>query len=110
MLVVVKVFVSAVLISFASWLAGRAPGLAGFIASLPLTTLIVLPFARIEHADPAASVTFARSIFLAVPLSLLFFVPFLLAERLGLGFWQAYATGCGLLLPAYWIHRAISGS
>lgn len=105
-----NVLVSALLISFAAWLSGRSPGLAGFVVSLPLTTLLVLPLSHAEHASPAVSVAFARSIFFAVPLTLFFFVPFLLAERLGLGFWQAYVAGCVLLVPAWWIHRAISGS
>ena len=77
-----KTFLSAGIIAFSSWLAGKRPELAGFIAALPLTTLLVLPFSYVEFHNPAASVKFARGIFAAVPMSLLFFLPFLLAGKL----------------------------
>jgi len=103
-----KVLLSACVISFASWLAGRAPALAGFIVALPLSTLLVLPFAHVEHANAHGSFLLARSILLAVPLSLLFFVPFLFAERLQIGFWQTYALGCVCLVVGFGLHRFVT--
>lgn len=86
-----KIAFSACVLAFASWLSGKRPEMAGFIVALPLVTLLVLPFSFAEYHDPAASIRFARSIFTAVPLSLLFFVPFLLADRLPFGFWGCTA-------------------
>lgn len=110
MIFFLKIGLSASIIAFASWLAGKRPELAGFIVALPLATLLVLPFSHIEHQDPATSVRFAQSIFTAIPLSLLFFVPFLLASRLGWGFWGLYASGLCLLTLGYFLHRAIMGA
>ena len=100
-----KLLLSASVIAFSSWLSNRRPELAGFIMALPLATLLALPFSFIEYKDSAASVKFAQSIFAAVPLSLLFFVPFLLASKLHWNFWALYASGIVLLAGGYFAHR-----
>jgi len=102
-----KVAFSATMIAFASWLAGKKPELAGFIIALPLVTLLVLPLSYIEYQDPANSVRFAKSIFAAIPLTMLFFVPFLMAAKLDFGFWALYAAGIALLVAGYFIHQWI---
>ena len=94
-----NVLISATVISFASWLSGRFPALAGFVVALPLATMLVLPLSYREHASADVSVTLAKSIF---------FVPFLLAERLALSFWKAYAFGCLALPLGFFAHRAIT--
>ena len=108
MLFALNVLVSAVVISTASWLSGRFPALAGFMVALPLATLLVLPLSYREHADPAASILLAKSIFIAIPISLTFFLPFLLSERFGLTFWQAYGLGCAALPIGFFLHRAVT--
>lgn len=105
MLTIFKLALSAGIISFASWLSGKKPELAGFIMALPIATLLVLPFSFMEYHDPTASVKFAQSIFLAVPLSLFFFVPFLFASKLGWGFPALYGSGLVLLVAAYFVHQ-----
>lgn len=102
-----KFAAAAAIIAFTSWLAGKRPDLAGFIVALPLTTLLALLFSYSEYKDSSASVTFAKSIFVGVPISLLFFVPFLLADKLQLAFWQCYLLGIILLVLGYIIHRQI---
>ena len=76
-----KTVLAALILSFCSWLAGRRPELAGFIVALPIASLIALGFAYAEYQDPVASLKFAKSIFIGVPITLLFFVPFLLAKK-----------------------------
>jgi len=107
---VLNLLVSAVVISFASWLSGRLPTLAGFFVALPLATLVVLPLSYREHGSAEASMLLAKSIFVAIPISLSFFLPFLLAERLSLSFWQAYGLGCMALPVGFFVHRAVTGS
>lgn len=102
-----KILISACLIAFASWLSGKRPELAGFIIALPLTTMLVLAFSYAEYNDPAATVRFAKSILAAVPMSLLFFVPFLLAETLRWNFWALYGSGVALLAAGYFLHKAL---
>ena len=104
-LMLLKTLVAAIVIAFTSWLAGKKPELAGFIVALPLTTLLALLFSYAEFRDSATSVAFAKSIFVGIPVSLLFFVPFLLAERLALPFWWCYVLGLALLVAGYFIHR-----
>jgi hypothetical protein len=102
-----NVIVSACVIGFAAWLSGHFPGIAGFIVALPLATMLVLPLSQLQHGDSENTITFAKSIFMALPITLTFFVPFFVAERLGLSFWQAYALGCLALLLGYFLHRAV---
>lgn len=102
-----KIVISAVLISFVSWLSGKKTTLAGFLTALPLTTLLALAFSQIQWSNPEQSVEYAKSIFIAIPVSLLFFVPFLLAQKFHLGFWSCYISGIILLAIGYFIHNFI---
>jgi hypothetical protein len=106
-LIILKIFVASVLISFVSWLSGKKTGLAGFLTALPLTTLIALAFSQLEWRDSEQSVEYAKSVFVAIPVSLLFFVPFLLAERFNLNFWMCYSLGIILLGGGYFLHQYI---
>jgi len=103
-----NVLLSALIISFASWLSGRYPTTAGFLIALPIATMLVLPLSYFQHGDQANTVLLARSVFTAIPISLLFFVPFLVAERFALSFWQAYAVGCMALPAGFVVHRLVT--
>ncbi|OFZ16813.1 MAG: hypothetical protein A2X86_12855 [Bdellovibrionales bacterium GWA2_49_15] len=102
-----KTILAAVLISFVSWLSGKKIALAGFLTALPLTTMLALAFSYAEWKDTTQSVNYARSVLIAVPISLLFFVPFLLANKLNLHFLTCYFSGVGLLAVGYFIHQAL---
>lgn len=104
MFFVLKVIFSAIAISFVSWLAAKKSVLAGFLTALPLTTLLALLFNYVEFKQPEQSVAYAKAIFVAIPISLLFFVPFLLATRLQLSFWSCYISGILLLGVGYFAH------
>lgn len=103
-LMIGKVFLASFLISIVSWLSGKKGDLAGFLTALPLTSMLALAFSQLEWKNSANTVNYAKSIFVAVPLSLLFFIPFLFSEKLHLGFWGCYITGTGLLGLGYWSH------
>ncbi|MGB5545426.1 MAG: hypothetical protein WBM74_02550 [Polyangiales bacterium] len=105
MLIILNTLVSALVIGVAAWLSRRYPSGAGFLVALPLATMLVLPMAYVQHRDPATAFQLARSILVALPITLLFFVPFLIRDRLS--FWGAYALGCALLPIGYFAHRAI---
>ena len=100
-----NVVVSALVISFASWLSGRFPAAAGFFVALPLASMLVLPLSYQEHGSAESSIVLARSIFIAIPVSLTFFLPFLLLHtvfgrrsllRVSLGF--GLSRGLGFLV------------
>ena len=103
--IVFNIFLSAILISTALWISKSNPILGGFIVSLPLSTLIVLALSRIQGSNSEVSSTLAKSIFVGIPASTVFFVPFLLAEKLKLGFWTCYVSGFCLLGLGYFVHR-----
>lgn len=105
MLIVLNTLVSALVIGVAAWLSRRYPGTAGFLVALPLATMLVLPLAYLQHRDAASVFDMARSILVALPITLLFFIPFLLRDRFS--FWGAYAFGCALLPVGYFLHRAV---
>lgn len=105
MLVVLNTLVSALVIGVAAWLSRRYPVSMGFLIALPLATMLVLPLGYLQHRDPASVFQMARSILVALPITLLFFVPFLMRDRFS--FWGAYALGCALLPVGYLVHRAI---
>lgn len=102
-----KTVVAAILISFVSWLSGKKTGLAGFLTALPLTTLLALAFSHMEWGDSKQSVEYAKSVFVAIPVSLLFFLPFLLAQKFNLSFWSCYVSGVVLLGFGYLIHNSV---
>ena len=108
LLAVGKVIVASILISFVSWLSGKHTALAGFLTALPLTTLLALAFSQMEWGNSEQSVEYAKSVFVAIPVTLLFFVPFLLAKKLELNFWSCYALGVAFLIAGYFIHTTIS--
>lgn len=109
-----KIILSSVIIAFASWLSGKRPELAGFIIALPLMTLLVLPLSYAEYQDPHNAVAFAKSILIAIPLSLTFFIPFLMADKImdlvppSFGFWAVYCSGLLCLTGAYFLHQFLS--
>jgi uncharacterized membrane protein YczE len=102
-----KLFIAAFVIAFSSWLAGKRPELAGFIIALPIGSLLALAFTHVEHSDPAAEITLARSILIALPISVMFFLPFFFTEKFGYTFWTAYSLGLALLTAGYFLHRQI---
>lgn len=104
---VIKALVAGFIISFASWMAGRMPILAGFLVALPISTAILLPMSYLEHGSFEQTVVLAKSVAVAVPLTLSFFVPFFLASRLGLGFWAAYPLAFVCLGAGFLVHRAL---
>ncbi len=103
-----KVIIASLLISFVSWLSGKHTSLAGFLTALPLTTLLALAFSHLEWGNSDQSMEYAKGVFVAIPVSLLFFVPFLFAKKLHLSFWNCYSFGVALLFVGYFIHSTIT--
>ena len=107
MFFLVKILISATLIAVASWLAGRQTVLAGFIVALPLVSMLSILFSYLEYRDMEKINQFANSILMAVPLSLIFFLPFLLNRWLKMNFALTYLSAIGCLAVAYFIHHLI---
>jgi hypothetical protein len=108
MIQVFQVIFSALLLTFSAWLSKKNPQAAGFLIALPLATIIVLPFSYWNHGESETSVRLAQEILRAIPISLTFFLPFALAGRLNLTFWQAYGFGLILLVATYFVLKAVT--
>ncbi len=104
---ITKTVLSGVVIATASWLAGRRPVLAGFIVALPLMSMLSILFSYLEYRDMEKANLFAVSILAAVPLSLFFFIPFLLHRWIKLNFFSAYGLALACVAVAYGLHSLI---
>ena len=102
-----KTLLSGILIAYASWLSGRKPVLAGFIIALPLMSMLSILFSYLEYRDMQKINQFAVSILVAVPLSLSFFIPFILNKWLRMNFVTTYLLAITALTLAYFIHSLI---
>jgi hypothetical protein len=109
MQITLNLLLSAALIAIALWIAKKDQILAGFIVSLPLSTLIVLALSKLQNPDTEISHRLAKSIFVGIPATTVFFIPFLLADRFRLSFWTCYGAGFLLLGMAFFIHRYLVG-
>jgi len=103
----VKLLISSLIIALASHLAGKQSLLAGFIVALPIVSMLAILFSYWEYRDMEKINQFAISILLAVPLSLLFFVPFLLNKWFKMNFAWTYLSAIGLLAVAFLVHHFI---
>ncbi len=107
MLFAAKILISSIIIAFSSWLAGRKSLLAGFIVALPITSILSILFAYLQYRDMQKMNEFATSILISVPLSLLFFIPFVLNKWLHMNFILTFTFGIFLLFIAFIIHHLI---
>lgn len=105
MIYILKVLFSGTVIVFASWLAGKRPILAGFIIALPIMSMLSILFTYAQYRDIDKVNQFAVSILTAVPLSMVFFIPFITNRWFKLNFAWTYGLAIGLLLIAYLGHH-----
>ncbi len=107
LLFIAKLLVSALVIALASEIAKRDPFLGALLVALPLTSLLAMGWLFAETRDNALVTRFARDILLWVPVSLVFFVPFLLEARTRLGFVPNLLAGVALLAVTVWVVRRL---
>ena len=105
--VVLKVLLSALIIAGISWYAGKNPPLAGFLIALPIISVLAISFSYFQYRDMEKINQFASSILVSIPLSLLFFVPFILNRWLKWSFLPTILLGFVLLFVGYLIHSRI---
>ncbi len=103
-----KTVFSALLIAGLSTLGTRFPVLAGFFVALPLTSILVLSFTYAQSGDGGQVAKLALSVLSAIPVSMLFFVPFLFYSRFKGSFWLYVLAGVVLLYAGFFVHRAIT--
>jgi hypothetical protein len=85
--------VAAVIVVAVAELSEKHPRLGALLLTLPIISIVALVMAWTQHRDIAAVSRLAKETLVLVPLGLPLFVPLALAERIGLGFWAAFALG-----------------
>lgn len=105
--IVFNVVLTTTILSLVLWISKSNPVLGGFVVSLPISTLIVLAISRIQNGESGNTFILAKSIFIAVPSTLVFFIPFLVADKFKLSFWTSYSVGFALLIVSFFTHKYI---
>ena len=105
---IIKILISSLIISIASWLSLKKPALAGFLIAMPLMSIIAIFFSYNEHRNLEKTIMFSKSILVGIPISLSFFLPFFFAKSLGLGFYSTYSLGIIFLIVGFFIHKFLT--
>ncbi len=93
------------IIGIAAEVAKRNPFWGAILIALPLTSILAMSWLYADTRDNALLTQFARDIFVVVPVSLVFFVPFLLETKTRLGFIANMCVGLTLLAVGVWVLR-----
>lgn len=96
----VKILISVAILLAAAEAAKRSPFWGALIVALPLTSMLSMLWLYWDTRDAARVSDFARDIFLLVPPSLLFFLPFLFEPRSHWPFWLNFVVGAVLTTGA----------
>lgn len=106
-LFIAKILVSALVIAVATEVARRDTFWGALLVALPLTSILAISWLYAETRDNLLVTRFARDILLLVPVSLVFFVPFLLETKTRFGFLPNLIAGLTLLALAVWATRRL---
>lgn len=104
-LFIAKVLISAAVIAVAAEVAKRHAFWGAVLIALPLTSILAMSWLFAETRDNALLTRFAKDIFFLVPVSLVFFLPFLLEDKTRLGFIANLLIGVALLAVSVWLLR-----
>lgn len=95
-----KLVLSALVIALATEVAKRDSFWGALLVAMPLTSILAVSWLYAETRDNALVTRFARDILVLVPVSLVFFLPFLLESKTRFGFFTNLSAGLALLALA----------
>lgn len=104
---IVKTILTALIVAGASELGKRSSAAGAVLASLPLTSTLVLCWLYLDTKDPAKVAAMSTDIFWAVLPSLPFFLVLPLLLKRGWGYWPALGASCAAMLTGYAIYAAL---
>ena len=99
-----KVLISSLVIAIASELAKKSTLLAAILASLPLTSILVILWLYRDTHDSQKVIDLSVGIFWAVLPSLVFFIILPWALKSGLRFTTAMLISCAVMILSYMIY------
>ncbi len=88
-----RAIIAGLVVAGVSELADRFPRLGALLLTLPVISIVAFIATWNKDQDLNTLSQLARETLILVPLGLPFFVPLAFSERLGLGFWGAFAAG-----------------
>ena len=87
---ILRFVIAASIIVTVAGISKGSPRLGALLLSLPVVSILAFIFSWFEHHDMQAISRMARETLVLVPLSLPFFIPLALADRLGWNFWISH--------------------
>ena len=88
-----RAIIAGLVVAGVSELADRFPRLGALLLTLPVISIVAFIATWNKNQDLNTISQLARETLILVPLGLPFFIPLAFSERLGLGFWSAFAAG-----------------
>ena len=88
-----RAVIAGIVVASVSELAGRFPRQGALLLTLPVVSIVAFIAVWQKTQDVHIVARLARDTLVLVPLGLPFFVPLAFSQRLGLGFWSAFAAG-----------------
>ena len=95
---IARIGIAAIIVVAVAELSKRYPRYGALLLSLPLISVLAFVFSWFQYRDMPAISKLAQETLVLVVLGLPFFVPFALANQLGLSFWAS--LGLGILLAS----------
>lgn len=103
---IIKLLVSLVVISLCAQLGRKMPSLAGLIAVMPLTGLLVLIWLYLDNPDNSRiMVDYTRAAMWGIVPSILFFLVAFLCFRRQMSLWIVLCASFGVWLIAAFVHQ-----
>ncbi|MHC2070874.1 hypothetical protein ACYFX5_25665 [Bremerella sp. T1] len=91
-----RAIIAGLVVAAVSQIADRFPRLGALLLTLPIVSIVAFVSVWWKEQELTTISKLARETLILVPLGLPFFVPLAFSERLGLGFWGAFALGVAL--------------
>ncbi|MEW4452271.1 hypothetical protein AB1L30_06240 [Bremerella sp. JC817] len=88
-----RAIVAGLVVAVVSQIADRFPRLGALLLTLPIVSIVAFVAVWWKDQDVGTITRLSRETLILVPLGLPFFVPLAFADKLGLGFWGAFALG-----------------
>ncbi|GAA4442815.1 hypothetical protein [Bremerella cremea] len=88
-----RAIVAGLVVAVVSQIADRFPRLGALLLTLPVVSIVAFVAVWWKDQDVGTITRLSRETLILVPLGLPFFVPLAFADKLGLGFWGAFALG-----------------
>ena len=78
---ILKAIVSSGVVLGVSYISGKLPKLAGFLAVMPVVSLLAVIFSHIQYGDKFDMVNFYKGMLVGLPALVLFYLPFLFVKN-----------------------------